>query len=330
FIRGEFTREAKRLQAAIDECYADGILGKDVLGLGKNFELDVTVITGAGAYICGEETGLISAQEGGRAYPKIKPPFPAVEGFFRSPTVVNNVETIANVGPIFSRGVEWFTAIGPDFCPGPKLYCLSGQLKNIGYHEGPMGLKLKDLIYSDEYGGGVIGGELKAVIPGGSSMPLVVPKAGVDPRSDSEDNPINLQMDFDSCKAAGTFLGSAGVIVMNEQTCMVNALYNLARFYHHESCGQCTPCREGTGWLEKILHRIEFGHGHAGDLELLENVAWQMERKTICMLADSIVMPVQSYMKHFRPEFEHHIEHRTCMTGTPAGKFVNPAELVGV
>ncbi|MCK6482486.1 MAG: NADH-quinone oxidoreductase subunit F, partial [Planctomycetes bacterium] len=172
----------------------------------------------------------------------------------------------------------------------------------------PMGIPLRELIYGAQYGQGVIG-ELKAVIPGGSSMPVFT--------KDKLDTP----MDMDSVKAAGSFLGSAGVIVMNESTCMVNALYNLSRFYHHESCGQCTPCREGTGWLERVLHRVEFGHGHEGDLDLLNNVASQMERKTICFLADSIVMPVHSYIKQFREEFEYHIQHKRCMTGTPAGVF---------
>ncbi len=310
FIRGEFVREAKRLNQAIQELVDKQWLGKGNKLLGEfDFELAITVTGGAGAYICGEETGLISAQEGGRAYPKIKPPFPAVEGYFRNPTIVNNVETLANLAPIFLRGKEWFRSIGPENSPGPKLYCLSGHINNPGYYEGPMGIPLRDLIYNEEFGGGVTGGDLKAIIPGGSSMPIFTP--------DKLDTP----MDFDSVREAGSFLGSAGVIVMNEHTCMVNALYNLSRFYHHESCGQCTPCREGTSWLEQILHRLEFGHGMEGDLELLDNVAWQMERKTICMLADSITMPVKSYLAAFREEFEFHIKEKRCMTGTPAGKF---------
>ncbi|NUQ35988.1 MAG: NADH-quinone oxidoreductase subunit NuoF, partial [Planctomycetaceae bacterium] len=312
FVRGEFTREIRVLREAIKELHAKGWLGDKTLD--ANFKLDITVTGGAGAYICGEETGLISAQEGGRAYPKIKPPFPAVEGFFRNPTIVNNVETLACVGPIFARGVEWFTGIGPKGSPGPKLFCLSGHVKRPGHYEAPMGIPLRELIYGAQYGQGVIG-ELKAVIPGGSSMPVFT--------KDKLDTP----MDMDSVKAAGSFLGSAGVIVMNESTCMVNALYNLSRFYHHESCGQCTPCREGTGWLERVLHRVEFGHGHEGDLDLLNNVASQMERKTICFLADSIVMPVHSYIKQFREEFEYHIQHKRCMTGTPAGVFPFANEL---
>jgi len=318
FVRGEFVREIRRLRAAIAELEAKGWLGKKNKLLGQyDFPLNITVTGGAGAYICGEETGLISAQEGGRAYPKIKPPFPAVEGFFRSPTVVNNVETIANLPCIFTRGVEWYTKQGPASGPGPKLYCLSGHVKRPGVYEGPLGVPLRELIYGDNYGRGVVG-DFKAVIPGGSSMPIFT--------ADKLDTP----MDYDSVRAAGSYLGSAGVIVMNDSVCMVNALYNLSRFYHHESCGQCTPCREGTGWLEKILHRIEFGHGHKGDLELLENVAWQMERKTICMLADSITMPVQSYMKAFRDEFEYHINEKRCKTGGIPGKFAELEAAVAV
>jgi len=318
FVRGEFVREIKRLREAVAELEAKGWLGKKNKLLGQfDFPLNITVTGGAGAYICGEETGLISAQEGGRAYPKIKPPFPAVEGLFRSPTIVNNVETIANLPCIFSRGLDWYLAQGPKTGPGPKLYCLSGHLNKPGVYEAPLGIPLRELVESDEFGGGVSGGALKGIIPGGSSMPIFTP------------DKLDITMDYDSVRAAGSYLGSAGVIVMNEHTCMVNALYNLSKFYHHESCGQCTPCREGTGWLEKILHRLEFGHGHAGDLELLENVAWQMERKTICMLADSITMPVQSYLKAYREEFEYHLTEKRCMTGTPAGKFATP-ELVGV
>ncbi len=313
FIRGEFVREIKRVQAAIDECYAAKILGDDVLGLGK-FKLDVTVIGGAGAYICGEETGLLSAAEGQRAYPKIKPPFPAVEGYFRYPTIINNVETIACVMHIVARGWEWFKKIGPESGPGPKLFCISGHIKKPGLYEAPLGTTLRSLIY--DYAGGPIG-EIKGIIPGGSSMPIMT--------VDQIDTPA----DFDSIRAAGSFLGSAGLIVFNKDTCIVNALLNLARFYHHESCGQCTPCREGLGWLEKLCHRLEFGHGKPGDVDLMNEVSVMIKGRTICFLADSLIMPVQSYIQKFREEFEYHIKNKKCMTGTKPGEFANVDELVG-
>ncbi len=311
FIRGEFVFEAKRLQAAVDECYAAGILGNDVLGLGK-FKLDITVITGAGAYICGEETGLLSAAEGQRAYPKIKPPFPAVEGYFRQPTIINNVETITCVMHIIARGWEWFKKIGPESGPGPKLFCISGHVKKPGLYEAPLGTTLRSLIY--DYAGGPEG-NIKGIIPGGSSMPIMTP--------DQIDTPA----DFDSIRAAGSFLGSAGLIVFNDQTCIVNALLNLARFYHHESCGQCTPCREGLGWLEKLCHRIEFGHGKDGDVDLMNEVSIMIKGRTICFLADSLIMPVQSYIAKFRPEFEYHVQNKKCQTNTEAGKFAAPQHL---
>jgi NADH-quinone oxidoreductase subunit F len=310
FVRGEFVREIKRLQAAIDECYAAGILGDDVLKLGKGFKLDITVLRGAGAYICGEETGLLSAAEGKRAYPKIKPPFPAVEGFFRFPTIVNNVETLSNLPHIIGKGKEWYMQQGPAAGPGPKLYCISGHVKKPGVYEAPLGTTLRTLI--DEYAGGPIG-TIKAIIPGGSSMPVFTP--------DLLDTP----MDFDTVRAKGSFLGSAGVIVMNDSVCMVNALVNLAKFYHHESCGQCTPCREGLGWLEKLLHRLEFGHAHPGDLDLIKEVCGMVSKRTICLLSDSLVMPIESYMKAYFKEFEYHVKEKKCMTGGQPGVWA-PAE----
>jgi NADH-quinone oxidoreductase subunit F len=311
FIRGEFVREAKRLQAAVDECYEAGILGDDVLGLGK-FKLDITLITGAGAYICGEETGLLSAAEGDRAYPKIKPPFPAVEGYFKLPTIINNVETIANVMHIVSRGADWFKSSGPESGPGPKLWCVSGHVKKPGLYETALGTTLREIIY--DYAGGPIG-EIKGIIPGGSSMPIMT--------ADQIDTPG----DFESIRAAGSYLGSAGLIVFNTETCIVNALWNLAKFYHHESCGQCTPCREGLGWLEKLCHRIEHGHGKDGDVDLMNEVSVMIKGRTICFLADSLIMPVQSYIEKFREEFDYHIEHKKCQTDTEPGVFKAPDHL---
>ncbi|HEY3226887.1 MAG TPA: NADH-quinone oxidoreductase subunit NuoF, partial [Planctomycetota bacterium] len=246
YIRGEFGHGARVLQRAIDEAYAKGLFGKNLYGTG--YRLDVTLHRGAGAYICGEETGLLSSLEGGRGYPKIKPPFPAVEGLFRSPTIVNNVETLAMVPLIFEKGIEWFRGFGTEKSPGTKVFCLCGHVERPGLYEVPLGIPLREMIY--DLGGGIPGGrKLKAVIPGGSSAAVLTA------------DEIDVKMDFDSLAAAKTMLGSGGVIVMDDATCMVEALWNILRFYHHESCGQCTPCREGTGWLDKILARLETGRG---------------------------------------------------------------------
>ncbi len=289
YIRGEFVKEAKVLERAIREAYDKGYLGKNILGSG--FNLDMYVHRGAGAYICGEETGLIESLEGKRGWPRIKPPFPAIEGVFRCPTIVNNVETLACVPYIIERGAEWFKSIGPAGGPGPKLYCLSGHVKKPGVYELPMGVNLKELIY--EYGGGILNDKkLKAVIPGGSSVPVLTAEE------------IDVAMDFDSLAKIGTMLGSAGVIVMDEDTDMVNALLNISHFYRHESCGQCTPCREGTHWAEKLLKKIKSGQGSMADIDLLAEVADHINFRTICPLGDAAAMPIQSFVKKFRHEFE--------------------------
>lgn len=289
YIRGEFVKEAKVLERAIREAYNKGYLGKNILGSG--FNLDMYVHRGAGAYICGEETGLIESLEGKRGWPRIKPPFPAIEGVFRCPTIVNNVETLACVPYIIERGAEWFKSIGPASGPGPKLYCLSGHVKKPGVYELPMGVNLKELIY--EYGGGILNDKkLKAVIPGGSSVPVLTAEE------------IDVAMDFDSLTKIGTMLGSAGVIVMDEDTDMVSALLNITHFYRHESCGQCTPCREGTHWAEKLLKKIKSGQGSMADIDLLVEVADHINFRTICPLGDAAAMPIQSFVKKFRHEFE--------------------------
>jgi len=299
YIRGEMALGAKRLEEALAEARARGHIGKNIYGTG--YDLDVWVHRGAGAYICGEETGLIESLEGKRAYPRVKPPFPAVHGVFASPTIVNNVETLACVPPIISRGAEWFRSIGPEKCPGPKLFCVSGHVKQPGVYEAPMGTNLKRIIYDEEFGGGILNDKkLKAVIPGGSSVPIL-----------SADQ-IDISMDFDSVAAAGSLLGSCGTIVLDEETCMVNALLNLAHFYHHESCGQCTPCREGTGWIEKVLHHLEYGGTEAAEVDLLLDIANNMAGNTICLLADSLSMPVQSFIPKFRAEFEEHARLDGC------------------
>ncbi len=294
YIRGELARAARVLEEAIAEAYRAGHFGHNIYGTG--YDLDVYVHRGAGAYICGEETGLIESLEGKRAYPRVKPPFPATYGVFGCPTIVNNVETLACVPAIVARGPEWFKSIGPEKCPGPKLYCLSGHVNRPGVYEAPMGTPLRELIYGPQFGGGVWRGKkLKAVIPGGSSVPVLRPEE------------IDVPMDFDSVAKAGSLLGSCGIIVMDEDTCMVDALRVIARFYHHESCGQCTPCREGTGWLHRVLQHLEFGGADPDDVELLLRVADNMMGNTICLLADAAAMPVRSFVTKFRAEFEEHL-----------------------
>ncbi len=306
YIRGEFSKGFWVMAKAIEEAYAAGILGENVLGAG--FQLDVTMHRGAGAYICGEETGLLSSLEGKRGLPKIKPPFPAVEGLFRCPTVVNNVETLSCLRHIFERGPDWFKAIGPEAGPGPKLLCVSGHVERPGTFEVPMGINLLDLV---ELAGGVWKGRrLKAIIPGGTSAKIL--------KADECD----ISMDFDALAAAGTMLGSGGVIVMDETTDMVDALYNVLRFYHHESCGQCTPCREGTGWLEKIVGRIRAGRGRPEDIDLLLDISARMCGRTICVLADAAAFPCESIVTKFRSEFEDRIRdgqghERSVFVGGP-------------
>ncbi|HLI79091.1 MAG TPA: NADH-quinone oxidoreductase subunit NuoF [Candidatus Binataceae bacterium] len=298
YLRGEFTLQKRILDAAIEEARQNGLVGKNIMGSG--FDVDIWTHRGAGAYICGEETGLLESLEGKRAYPRNRPPFPAIQGAFQSPTVVNNVETLSNIPHIINRGADWYKSIGPDKSPGPKLFCLSGHVNLPGLYELPMGFPLKDLIYG--VGGGILGGkQLKAVIPGGSSFPVF-----------TADEALKVNMDFDSVRAAGSLMGTAGVMVMHEDTCMVDTLKTVAHFYHHESCGQCTPCREGCGWIEKLLIDLEDGRGKMEDLQLLIDVSTNMEGNTICVLADSLSMPVKSFVPKFRSEFEDHVRLGRC------------------
>ena len=297
YIRGEMLTGYERLLAAVQEAYDGGFLGKNVFGTG--FDLDVVVHRGAGAYICGEETGLIESLEGKRAYPRIKPPFPATHGLFGCPTIVNNVETLACVPHIVARGADWFRSIGPEKSPGPKLYCVSGHVVRPGVYELPMGTPLREIIYT--HAGGIPNGrQLKGVIPGGASMPVFTPAE------------IDVPMDMDSVQKAGSFLGSAGIIVMDDTVCMVGAMLNLAHFFHHESCGQCTPCREGTGWVEGVLHGLEEGHASARDVDLLLAIAGNMLGNTICALADAAAMPVRAFVTKYRAEFEEHARLGYC------------------
>lgn len=304
YIRGEFAYGAKVLERAIAEAYDRGHFGRNIYGTG--YDLDVYVHRGAGAYICGEETGLIESLEGKRAYPRVKPPFPATHGVFGAPTIVNNVETLACVPLIVGRGPQWFKCIGPEKCPGPKLYCVSGHVVRPGVFELPMGVSLRDLIFT--HAGGMRDGKaLKAVIPGGSSVPVLTA------------DEIDIAMDFDSVAKAGSMLGSCGTIVMDEDTCMVAALRIISHFYHHESCGQCTPCREGTRWLEDLLIRLEEGGVRPHDVELLGRVADNMMGNTVCLLADAAAMPVKSFITKFRGEFDAHLRHGSCPHRPSAG-----------
>jgi len=299
YVRGEYVYPMAVLNRALAEARARGYVGKNVLGSG--WDCEIWVHSGAGAYICGEETGLMSSLEGNRGYPRLKPPFPAQSGVWGCPTTINNVETLACVPSIVERGAEWFKSIGPDERnTGPKLYCLSGHVKRPGVYEAPMGLPLMELIH--DLGGGMLRDDrpLKAVIPGGSSVPVLR----------AEECEVNL--DFDSLAKAGSMLGSAGVMVMDSGTCMVNAMLRIAHFYAHESCGQCTPCRQGCGWLEKVLRRIEHGQGRPEDIDLLYDVADNIEGNTICALGDAAAWPTKSFVKKFRAEFEDHVNAAKC------------------
>jgi NADH-quinone oxidoreductase subunit F len=297
YIRGEFYHVQRVLERAIEEAYARGYLGKNIMGLG--FDCDVFVHRGAGAYEAGEETALLESLEGKRAQPRIKPPFPAVEGLYDCPTAVNNVETLANVPLIVLKGVEWFTSLGPEKNGGPKLYCVSGHVKKPGVFEASMNVTLRELVF--EHAGGMRDGrQLKAVIPGGSSVPILLP------------NQLDIPASFDGVAKAGSMLGSAAIIVMDDTTCMVWAAENLMHFYTHESCGKCTPCREGTDWLYKIVQKIERGEGQARDLDLLLSVTGLIGGKTLCAFGDAAITPVQTTLKHFRGEYEAHIREGRC------------------
>jgi NADH-quinone oxidoreductase subunit F len=300
YIRGEFVRESRILDGAVAEGYAAGFLGKNLLGTG--FDLDVTVHRGAGAYICGEETSTINSLEGKRGWPRLKPPFPAVVGAFGLPTLVNNVETLADIPWIVTHGGDRFAALGCEKNGGTRLVGVSGPVVRPGIYELPANVKLRDVIY-DVAGGLRDGKELKAVIPGGSSTPVL------------RANEIDVTFDIESMAKIGTMAGTSGVIVIPEGTCMVRALLVLMKFYAHESCGQCTPCREGTGWLKKIVGRIEGGEGRAGDVELILDLCDNMMGRTICALADAAVMPAQSFIWKFREEFDGHVAERRCPYG---------------
>jgi NADH-quinone oxidoreductase subunit F len=289
YIRGEFFHMQHILEKAIEDARAAGYVGKNILGTG--FDCEVYVHRGAGAYEAGEETALLESLEGKRAQPRFKPPFPAVAGLWACPTAVNNVETLCNVPLIFTRGVEWFTSLGPEKNGGPKLYCVSGHVKRPGVFEAPMKVSLRELI--DDYAGGIRDGhKMKAVIPGGSSVPILLPEH------------LDIPATFDDIAKAGSLLGSAAIIVLDDTTDMVWLAENLLHFYRHESCGKCTPCREGTDWLYRLLHRLMKGEGSAKDVALLESVANNINGKTLCAFGDAAATPVLTTLKWFKPEYD--------------------------
>lgn len=307
YVRGEMMPQIRILERAITEAKEAGFLGKNILGSG--YDLELYVQPGGGAYICGEETALLESLEGKRGNPRIKPPFPAVSGLYNCPTVVNNVESIASVVPIINDGGEEFAKIGIGRSTGTKLISAGGNLVNPGVYEIELGLSVEEFIYSDEYCGGIANGKrLKAVVAGGSSVPIL-PANLITKTINGEARLMSYESLADGGFESGTMLGSGGFIAFDEDQCIVRNTWNFTRFYHHESCGQCSPCREGTGWMEKVLHRLEHGHGSSADIDLLVNVAKNIEGNTICPLGDAAAWPVASAIRHFRDEFEWHVSH---------------------
>jgi NADH-quinone oxidoreductase subunit F len=298
YIRGEFAFGAERLQGAIKEAYQKGYLGRNILGSG--FDLDLDVYRGGGAYICGEETSLMESVEGNRGNPRLKPPFPASVGVYKNPTVINNVETLSNIPHIVLNGADWYAKIGMPKSTGTKIFSLSGHVNKPGNYELPMGTTLRELIY--EHGGGMKDDRnLKAVIPGGVSTPVLTSQS------------LDVKMDFESLYEAGSLLGSGAVIVMDETTCMVRVAYQLSKFYEHESCGKCVPCREGTRWIRMIMERIENGKGRVEDIDLLLDICSNIAGMTVCPMGDAAVVPIMSTIEKFRGEYEYHIENKKCM-----------------
>ena len=293
YIRGEYTSQVKVLQQAIDEAYSAGYLGEKVAG--QDFRLDVTVHRGAGAYVCGEETALLESIEGKKGQPRSKPPFPAVEGLYGCPTIINNVQTIASLPFILANGAEAYTAHGTEKSPGTHLFGISGHVEKPGMYELPLGLPVMDVI--DKVAGGVWKGRrLKGVVPGGSSTPVLTPEEAK-----------TAHFDYESMAAHGTMFGSGGVVVLDETVDIVKLVENLIYFYHHESCGQCTPCREGLGWMLKIVRQILAGNGTMADIDLLRELCDNIEGKTVCVLSAACTMPVRSYLDKFRSEFEAYV-----------------------
>jgi NADH-quinone oxidoreductase subunit F len=305
YLRGEFHHEPfERFEAALKEAYEAGLLGKNISDSG--IDVDIHTVLGAGAYICGEETALMESLEGKKGQPRFKPPFPANFGIYGKPTTINNTETLASVPAIMRNGGEWFLELGKPNNGGPKIFSVSGHVNSPGNFEIPLGTPFSKLL---EMSGGMRDGNaLKGVIPGGSSMPVL-----------PADIMNDVTMDFDALQKAGSGLGSGAVVVMDETTCMVRACTRIARFYYAESCGQCTPCREGTGWMYRVLKRITEGQGRPEDIDLLESAAGQIEGHTICAFGEAAAWPVQGFLRHFRNEFEYFVEHKRSIVDEKLG-----------
>jgi len=303
YVRGELAFAGRQMERAVQEAYDAGLLGKDILGSG--FDLDITVHHGAGAYICGEESALLESLEGKRGYPRLKPPFPAVVGLYGGPTVINNVETVATVPGVVRVGSAAYGAYGTERSKGTRIFCLSGHVERPGNYELPLGTPLRTLI--DDFGGGVrLGRKAKAIIPGGSSTPFLTPAQ------------LDTPLDYESVAAAGSMLGSGGVVVLDDQTCVVGAVLRMSEFYRDESCGKCTPCREGTFWLVQLLERLEAGHGKESDIELLADICDNIAGRAFCPLGDAATMSIVSSIKLFRDEYLHHIQAGGCLVGPHA------------
>ncbi|HEY0754677.1 MAG TPA: NADH-quinone oxidoreductase subunit NuoF [Ktedonobacteraceae bacterium] len=299
YVRGELAYAARQVEKAVQEAYAAGYIGTNIMGSG--YSLEVIVHLGAGAYICGEESALMESLEGKRGYPRLKPPFPAAVGLYGGPTVINNCETLSTVPSILRNGPDWYASFGTEKSKGTRVFCLSGQVKKPGNYELPLGTPFRTLIYDEQYGGGILGDkELKAFIPGGSSSPML----GADK--------VDVTMDYEAIAAAGSMGGSGGVIILNEDTCIVGAILRITEFYRDESCGKCTPCREGTYWLTEILHRLEHGEGKQKDIDLLLDICDNLAGKSFCPLGDAATSSIVSGVKLFREEFIEHVRLGGC------------------
>lgn len=311
YVRGEFIDEpAPRFMQALKEAYEAGLLGENVLGSGV--DVDIYTFRGAGAYICGEETAMLDSLEGKKGWPRYKPPFPAGYGVYGQPTTLNNTETLASVPSIVRHGSKWFAGMGTEKAGGTKIFSVSGHVEKPGNFEIELGTPFADLL--EKAGGVWKGRKLKAVIPGGSSVPIVPGEAMMD-----------LNMDYESIQQGGSMLGSGAVIVIDDQTCLVRVVERISRFYYSESCGQCTPCREGTGWLHRMMKRMEHGQGTQADIDRLVDVSHKIEGHTICAFGDAAATPVWSFIKHFREEFQHHVDHGCCMVGPGSGQLESAA-----
>ncbi len=302
YVRGELALAGRQVEQAVEEAYAAGLVGKNILG--SAYSLDIIVHRGAGAYICGEESALMESLEGRRGYPRLKPPFPAAIGLYGGPTVINNCETLATIPGVVAGGAEWYASFGTEKSKGTRMFCLSGQVKKPGVYELPLGIPMRTLIYDEQYGGGILDDrELKAIIPGGSSTFILTPDT------------IDIPMDYESVAAAGSMLGSGGVIVISDATCIVGAIARMTEFYRDESCGKCTPCREGTFWLTEILERLEHGHGQMKDIDLLMDICDNIAGKSFCPLGDAATSSITSGIKKYREEFEYHVKYGRCKDG---------------